>query len=104
MHTIHPDLVLRFCRGLKEKDVVIFGALIALGAAIAFVVVGALSLFGGARAAQEQVVPGFRSDRPGPLERALTLLGIWGPVLLIAALCLLAGIQILRVALGAFFS
>ena len=86
----------------KENDVVIIGALIALGAAIAFVVVGALSLFGGARAAQEQVVPGFRPDRPGPLERALTLLGIWGPVLLIAALCLLAGIQILRVVLGAF--
>ncbi|HEX9438038.1 MAG TPA: hypothetical protein VF909_00095 [Roseiflexaceae bacterium] len=79
----------------------IIGAIIALGAAVAFVVVGALSLFGGARAAQEQVVPGFRPDRPGPLERALTLLGIWGPVLLIAALCLLAGIKILRVALEA---
>jgi len=82
--------------------VAIIGALIALGAAVAFVVVGALSLFGGARAAQEQIVPGFRPDRPGPLERALTLLGVWGPVLLIAALCLLAGIQILRVALEAF--
>ena len=80
----------------------IIGALIALGAAIAFLVIGALSLFGGARATSDQVVPGFRPDRPGGLERALTLLGVWGPVLLIAALCLLAGIKIFQVVLGAF--
>jgi hypothetical protein len=79
----------------------ILGALIALGAAVAFLVVGALSLFGGTRATQDQVVPGFRPDRPGGIERALTLLGVWGPVLLIAALCLLAAIQIFRVALRA---
>lgn len=80
---------------------VVIGALIGVGAALAFVVVGALSIFGGARATQDQVVPGFRPDRPGPLERALALLSVWGPVALIAALCLLAAIQILRVALGA---
>jgi hypothetical protein len=80
---------------------VIIGMLIGIAAAIAFVVVGALSIFGGARVTQDQVVPGFRPDRPGPLERALTLLGIWGPVLFIAVLCLLAAIQILRVAVGA---
>jgi hypothetical protein len=80
----------------------ILGALIALGAAVAFLVVGALALFGGARATAEQVVPGFRPDRPGPAERALTLLGVWGPVALIALLCLLAGIMIFRVALQAF--
>ena len=79
----------------------IIGALIALGSTIAFLVVGALVLFGGVRATTEQVVPGFRPDRPGPAERALTLLGVWGPVLLIALLCLLGGIQILRVALQA---
>ena len=79
----------------------IIGVLIALGAAIAFLVVGALSLFGGARATSDQIVPGFRPDRPGPLERGLALLGVWGPVLLIAALCLLAGIKIFQVALGA---
>jgi hypothetical protein len=80
----------------------ILGALIALGAAVAFLVVGALALFGGARATAEQVVPGFRPDRPGLAERALTLLGVWGPVALIALLCLLAGIMIFRVALQAF--
>ena len=81
---------------------VIIGALIALGSTIAFLVVGALVLFGGVRATTEQVVPGFRPDQPGPAERALTLLGVWGPVVLVALLCLLGGIQILRVALQAF--
>ena len=82
--------------------VVIIGAIIAIGAAVAFLVVGALTLFGGARATQDQVVPGFRPDRPGPLERALALLSVWGPVLFIAALCLLGAIQIFLVALRAF--
>jgi hypothetical protein len=81
---------------------IIIGALIGLGAAVAFLIVGALTLFGGARATNEQLVPGFRPDRPGPLERGLALLGVWGPVLLLAALCLLAGIKIFQVALGAF--
>ena len=81
---------------------IIIGALIAVGAALAFLAVGALSLFGGTRATGGQVVPGFKPDRPGPLERALTLLSVWGPVLLIAALCLLAAIKILQVVLGAF--
>ncbi len=81
---------------------IIIGALVAIGAAPTFLALGALSLFGGARATGGQVVPGFKPDRPGPLERALTLLSVWGPVLLIAALCLLAGIKILQVALSAF--
>jgi len=82
----------------------VIGALIALGSAVAFVAVGALTLFGGARATQDQVVPGFRPDRPTPGERALTLLGVWAPVLLVALLCLLAGIQIVRVALAAMLA
>jgi hypothetical protein len=80
----------------------IIGGLIALGSAVAFLVVGALMLFGGARATTEQVVPGFRPDRPGAAERVVTLLGVWGPVALVALLCLLAGIMIFRVAVGAF--
>jgi hypothetical protein len=81
---------------------VIIGALIALGSAIAFLIAGALALFGGARTTGGQVVPGFLPDRPGPIERGLALLAVWGPVLLIAALCLLAGIKIFQVAVGAF--
>jgi hypothetical protein len=79
----------------------IIGVLIALGSAVAFLVVGALALFGGARATQDQIVPGFRPDRPSAMERSLTLLGVWGPVVLVALLCLLAGVQIVRVALAA---
>jgi hypothetical protein len=81
---------------------VIIGALITLGGAIAFLIVGALSLFGGVNATQRQIVPGFRPDRPSPAERALTLLGVWGPILLTALLCLLAGIKMLQVVVGAF--
>ena len=80
----------------------IIGALITLGAAVAFLVVGALTLFGGANATQQQLVPGFRPDRPSPAQRALALLGVWGPILLIAALCLLAAIKMLQVAVAAF--
>jgi len=80
----------------------VLGALITLGAAIAFLIAGALTLFGGANATQGQLLPGFRPDRPGPAERALALLSVWGPVLLIAALCLLAAIKMLQVVIGAF--
>jgi hypothetical protein len=75
----------------------IIGALITLGAAITFLAVGALTLFGGANATQQQVVPGFRPDHPSAAERALTLLGVWGPILLIAILCLLTAIKMLQV-------
>jgi hypothetical protein len=80
----------------------ILGALITLGAAIAFLVVGALTLFGGANATQRQILPGFLPDRPGPGERLLTLLGVWGPAALVALLCLLAAIKMLQIALAAF--
>jgi hypothetical protein len=80
----------------------IVGVLITLGAAVAFLVAGALTLFGGANATQQQVVPGFRPDRPSAAERALTLLGVWVPILLIAALCLLTAIKMLQVVANAF--
>ena len=81
---------------------IILGALITLGAAIAFLVVGALMLFGGANATQRQVIPGFRPDRPSLAGRALALLSVWGPVVLTALLCLLAAIKMLQVVAGAF--
>jgi hypothetical protein len=79
----------------------IIGALITLGAAIVFLAVGALALFGGTNATQQQVIPGFRPDRPSSAERALTLLGVWGPILLIATLCLLTAIRMIQVVVGA---
>jgi hypothetical protein len=79
----------------------IIGALIILGAALAFLAVGALVLFGAANATQQQVLPGFRPDRPSAAERALALLGVWGPILLIATLCLLAAIKMLQMVVAA---
>jgi hypothetical protein len=80
---------------------VYLGVLIGVGAAVAFLAVGALALFGGTDATRRQLLPGFLPDRPGPGERLLALLSLWGPAALVALLCLLAGIQIVRVAAGA---
>jgi hypothetical protein len=80
---------------------VIIGVLIGLASAVAFMVIGALALFGGVDATQKQVVPGFRPERPGPLQRTLTLLGLWAPIVFVATLCLLGAIQILQVSLRA---
>ena len=77
------------------------GVFIAIGSMLAFLIVGALTLLGGTDATRAQLIPGFVPDQPGPVERALTLLGLWGPVLFVALLCLLAAIQILRVAIAA---
>lgn len=79
----------------------ILGVLIALGSAVAFLVIGVLTLLGGADATQRQVVPGFTPDRPGGGERLMTLLGVWGPIALVALLSILAAFQIVRVALAA---
>ena len=77
------------------------GVLIAIGSMLAFLVIGALTLLGGTDATRGQVLPGLLPDQPGAGERLLTLLGLWGPVLFVALLCLLAAIQILRVAIAA---
>jgi hypothetical protein len=79
----------------------IVGILIGAGAAVVFLLVGALTIFGGADATLRQLLPGFAPDRPAPSERLLALLSLWGPVALVALLCLLAGIQIVRVAIAA---
>jgi hypothetical protein len=86
----------------KEETMAILGALIGVGAAVVFLLVGALALFGGTDATRKQLLPGFAPDRPAFIERALSFLSLWGPVALVALLCLLAGIQIVRIALAAF--
>lgn len=79
----------------------IIGGLVAVGAAVAFLIIGALTLFGGADATQRQLLPGFTPDRPSTGERLLALLSVWGPALLVALLCLLAAIQIAQVLVAA---
>ncbi|HEU5011600.1 MAG TPA: hypothetical protein VFT66_03575 [Roseiflexaceae bacterium] len=77
------------------------GGLIALAAALVFVVVGLMTVIGGAEATEQQIIPGFRPDNPGLLQRAMTLLGLWGPILVILVFCLLAGWRIFSVVVGA---
>lgn len=77
------------------------GGLIALGAAFVFVAVGLLVVLGGADATEHQLLPGFQPDRPGLLQRALTLLGVWGPILVVLVFCMLAGVQIFNVVVAA---
>ncbi len=79
------------------------GVVIGCGAAIAFILVGALVLFGGADATQRQLLPGFLPDRATLRERLLTFVAVLLPIGLVALFCLLAGIQILRVAVGALY-
>lgn len=78
------------------------GVLIALGSAVAFAVLGLLPLYGGARTTSEQLIPGFKPDRPGPAERALALVAVWVPVAIVCGFGLYAAVQILGVAIRAF--
>lgn len=86
---------------LKGETMLYLGIIIALGSMLAFLAIGALTLMGGVDTTRAQIIPGFKPDQPGPGERILTLLGLWGPALFAALLCLLGAIQILRVALAA---
>ncbi|MFO7168836.1 MAG: hypothetical protein DIU80_012515 [Chloroflexota bacterium] len=70
------------------------GALVAIVAAAAFAALGLLTLYGGARATREQLIPGFRPDRPGPLARALALVAVWVPVLVVTLFALYAAVWI----------
>jgi hypothetical protein len=78
------------------------GLLIGLGAAIIFIVIGALSLFGGVDTTQRQLLPGFTPDRLGGARQLVALVLFWLPILVVAGFCLLTGIQILRVMVTAF--
>lgn len=77
------------------------GVIIGIGAALAFILIGALVLFGGADATQRQLLIGFVADRATTRQRLLTLIGIWVPILIVVLFCLLAGVQILRVVTSA---
>jgi hypothetical protein len=80
---------------------VLLGVLIGIVAAIAFLLIGALTLFGGTDATRVQVLPGFVPDQAGAGERVLALLGLWVPIVLVVVLCLLAGIQFVQVLVAA---
>jgi hypothetical protein len=72
------------------------GALVLLGSLGAFLTLGGLSVFGSARATTHQIIPGFLPDQPSPLERAATLLSVWGPVILITIFVLLLALRFVQ--------
>jgi hypothetical protein len=72
------------------------GALIAVGAAGAFVAFGVLSVYGAARATVEHLLPGFRPDRPSPATRVLTILAVWLPVAVVGFFGVYAGVWIIQ--------
>jgi hypothetical protein len=78
----------------------VLGSIIALGAALAFVAVAVLLIWGGYLALRDEVRRSFIITRPGPAARALDLLLIVGPLLGAALLSLLGAGKIALVALG----
>lgn len=79
----------------------ILGVLIALGAAAAFAGLGLATLFGGARSTSEQVIPGFKPDRPGAAERALTLGAVWIPVVVVAIFGVYSAVRVVEMVIQA---
>jgi hypothetical protein len=77
------------------------GILIGIGSAIAFAALGLLALVGGVNATQQQIVRGFKPDNPGGLERALTVIGVWVPIVVVAIFGVLSAIHIIQVMLAA---
>ena len=78
----------------------ILGSIIALGAALVFAAMAVLAVWGVLQAVRGELLRGFVSANPGPLDRALTLLLVGVPLAGVAALGLLAAVRITLVALG----
>ncbi len=79
----------------------VLGVLVALGSAVAFAALGLVTLFGGARSTQEQVIPGFLPDQPGGAERLVTLGAVWLPVIVVAIFGVYAAVRIVEMVIQA---
>lgn len=78
----------------------ILGSMIALGAAVAFAAIALLAVWGVAQAIRGELLRGFVSANPGPLDRTLTLLLVGVPLVGVVALGLLGALRIALVAVG----
>lgn len=76
------------------------GVLIAIGAAVVFAAIGALTLWGGLQALTREVPRGFVRSAASGGQRALTIAMVGAPLLITGLFGLLAGARILQVALG----
>ncbi len=72
------------------------GSMVALGLALAGIIVTAILLVSGWNALSEELLPGFRIDPPRARSLALTLLGVVLPNLLLAAFTTYFAIWLLR--------
>ncbi len=70
--------------------------MVALGLALAGIIVTAILLVSGWNALGEELLPGFRIDPPRACSLALTLLGVVLPILLLAAFTTYFAISLLR--------
>ena len=78
----------------------ILGGIIGLGAALAFLVLAGLVVWGTLRAIRGELAADYRSSPPTGGDRLLALLGIVLPALAAALLAFLGGARIVQVALG----
>lgn len=78
----------------------LFGSLIAILAAIAFIAVGLLTLWGGRDTAARELARGFTRSALTAPARALALLLVGAPLVITALFALLAAARILMVAMG----
>lgn len=78
----------------------VLGVLIAIGAAVAFAVVGALTLWGGFETAARELPRDFTRSAASPARRLLTLALVGLPLVITALFGLLAAGRILQVAFG----
>lgn len=79
----------------------LLGSLIAIGAALAFAVIGGLLIWGSWNTLNQEVPRGFVSVPPSAVDRLLTLGVLVIPSVAAAVLSLLGAWRILLVALGA---
>jgi len=76
------------------------GALIAIGASIAFAVVGLLTLWGGGETLTRELPRGFTRSATSPARRVLGVALVAVPLVITALFGLLAAGRVLMVALG----
>ncbi|HMO55809.1 MAG TPA: hypothetical protein PKA05_14955 [Roseiflexaceae bacterium] len=79
----------------------LLGVLIGVVSALVFAAIGALTMLGGVDATRGQIIPGFRTDRPGGAERLLTLVGFWLPLIIVVAFAIYTGVRIVEMILAA---
>lgn len=78
----------------------VLGALIMVGAGVAFGALGALMIWGGMQAVRDELLRGFVSANPSGGDRALTLTLVGFPMVVAGIFGLLSAVWMVLVAIG----